>query len=111
MRFSTLKKQWRAVVIALSGLVGSITLILVLVTLVFDFPTAASGVGPVSGGVVALLITNERLTELALTSLIVVPVLVYAFQGVIGMPIATALMKKYGVLFMAEIRRQEVLPA
>ncbi|WP_411842530.1 hypothetical protein [Salinicoccus sp. HZC-1] len=102
MRFKILKKQWRAVVIALSGLAGALTLILSLVTLIFDFPTAASGVGPVSGGVVALLITNERLTELGLTSLIVVPVLVQSFQGVIGMPLAVSFMKKYGRMFMAE---------
>ncbi|MHC0551839.1 hypothetical protein [Salinicoccus sp. CNSTN-B1] len=101
MRFSILKKQWRAVVIALSGLVGALVLILSLVTLVFDFETAASGVGPVSGGVVALLITNETLTNLGLSSLIVVPVLVQSFQGVIGMPLATAFMKRYGRTFMA----------
>ncbi len=59
MRFSILKKQWRAVIIALSGLAGALTLVLVIVTLVFDFTTAASGVGPISGGVVALLITND----------------------------------------------------
>ncbi|GAA3721066.1 hypothetical protein GCM10022378_08960 [Salinicoccus jeotgali] len=101
MRFSVLKKQWRAVVIALSGLVGALVLILGLVTLVFDFETAASGVGPVSGGVVALLITNETLTNLGLSSLIVVPVLVQSFQGVIGMPLATAFMKRYGRTYMA----------
>ncbi|WP_031546188.1 hypothetical protein [Salinicoccus luteus] len=104
MRFSILKKQWRAVIIALSGLAGALTLVLVVVTLVFDFTTAASGVGPISGGVVALLITNETLTNLGLTSLVVVPVLVQAFQGVIGMPLATAFMKRYGQAFMAENR-------
>ncbi|SDL11743.1 amidohydrolase family protein [Lacicoccus qingdaonensis] len=100
MRFDILKSQWKAVVIALSGLIGSLTLVLTLVTLMFDFPTAASGVGPLSGGVLALLITNERLTELGMTSLIVVPVLVYAFQGIVGMPISTFFMKRYGHLFM-----------
>lgn len=107
MRFSILKKQWRAVIIALSGLAGALTLVLVVVTLVFDFTTAASGVGPISGGVVALLITNETLTNLGLTSLVVVPVLVQAFQGVIGMTLATAFMKRYGQAFMAENRRVE----
>src|SRR5699024_1373967 len=100
MRFDILKSQWKAVVIALSGLIGALTLVLTLVTLMFDFTTAASGVGPLSGGVVALLITNEKLTELGMTSLVVVPVLVYAFQGIVGMPIATFFMKKYGHLFM-----------
>lgn len=110
MRFRILKKQWRAVVIALSGLAGALVLILSLVTLIYDFPTAASGIGPVSGGVVALLITNEKLTELGLTSLIVVPVLVQSFQGVIGMPLAAAFMKKYGRRFMAEGKEAGSIP-
>ncbi|WP_017549488.1 hypothetical protein [Salinicoccus carnicancri] len=100
MRFRILKKQWRAVVIALSGLIGALVLILCIVSFVYDFPTAASGIGPVSGGVVALLITNEKLTEIGMTGLIVVPVLVQSFQGVIGMPLAAAFMKKYGRNFM-----------
>ncbi|TVT27806.1 hypothetical protein FO441_08865 [Salinicoccus cyprini] len=100
MRFSILKMQWRAVIIALSGLVGALTLVLTLVTLMFDFTTAASGIGPLSGGVVALLITNETLTNLGMTSLIVVPVLVQAFQGVIGMPLSTFFMKRYGRAYM-----------
>lgn len=100
MRFSILKTQWRAVIIALSGLVGAITLVLTIVTLLFDFATAASGVGPLSGGVVALLITTERLEMLDMSSLVVVPALVYAVQGAIGLPLATFFMKRYGRLFI-----------
>ncbi|HIW12747.1 MAG TPA: hypothetical protein H9891_06245 [Candidatus Salinicoccus stercoripullorum] len=110
MRFRILKKQWRAVIIALSGLAGALVLILGIVTLVYDFPTAASGVGPVSGGVVALLITNEKLTEIGMTGLIVVPVLVQSFQGVIGMPLAAAFMKKYGRRFVAAGKEAGEIP-
>ena len=100
MRFTILKKQWRAVIISLSGLIGALTLVLTIVTMVFGFPTAASGVGPLSGGVVALLITTERLEALGLTSLIVIPVMVQALQGAIGMPLSTFFMKKYGKKFV-----------
>src|SRR5699024_7278260 len=41
MRFRILKKQWRAVIIALSGLAGALVLFLGIVTLVYYFPTAA----------------------------------------------------------------------
>src|SRR5699024_6182933 len=78
MPLSILKKQWRAVIISVSGLIGALALVLLIVPLFFDFETAASGVGPISGGVVALLITTEKLTELGLTALIVVPVLIAA---------------------------------
>src|SRR5699024_9420572 len=46
--------------------------------------------------------TNEKLTEIGMTGLIVVPVLVQSFQGVIGMPLADDFMKKYGRNFMAD---------
>lgn len=95
MPLSVLKKQWRAVIISLSGLIGALVLVLTIVTLVFDFETAASGVGPISGGLVALLITTEKLTELGLTALIVVPVLIAAFQTPIGMGLISLLLKRY----------------
>lgn len=95
MPLSVLKTQWKAVVISLAGLVGATLLIIGIITPLFGFPTAASGLGPVAGGVIALLITNEKLTALGLTSLIVVPSLVQALQGVIGMPLASHFMNQY----------------
>ncbi|TDM05232.1 hypothetical protein [Macrococcus lamae] len=95
MPLSVLKKQWRAVVIALCGLIGAIILVLGIITPLFDFKIAASGIGPIAGGIIALLVTTERLTALGLTSLIVVPALVQALQGVIGMPLASYFMNGY----------------
>lgn len=100
MSLDVLKKQWRAVVIALGGLAGALILVLTIITLIFDFKTAASGIGPISGGVIALLITTERLTELGLTSMIVIPVMIQAFQSPIGMPLATFFMRKYSKYFL-----------
>lgn len=100
MPLHILKSQWKAVVVSLFGIIGSTTLILVIVTLLFDFRTAASGVGPIAGGVVALLITVEKLQELELSYLIVLPAIVQALQGVIGMPLSALLMKKYSVYYL-----------
>ncbi|MDY0396165.1 hypothetical protein RWE15_19675 [Virgibacillus halophilus] len=93
--FSLLKSQYKAVLIALGGVVVSGLLILGLITLFFDYPTAVAGVGPISGGIIALLITSEKLQALGLTSLVVIPALVVAFQGVMGMPLAMNFMRKY----------------
>ena len=101
MPLSILKKQWRAVIISVSGLIGALALVLLIVPLFFDFEIAASGVGPISGGVVALLITTEKLTELGLTALIVVPVLIAAFQTPIGMPLIAFLLKRYASRFVS----------
>lgn len=107
MPLSVLKKQWRAVVISVSGLIGALALVLIIVPLVFDFETAASGVGPISGGVVALLITTEKLTELGLTSLIVVPVLIAAFQTPIGMPLLSIFLKRYAKHYVSTTEATE----
>ena len=100
MPISTLKKQWRAVVISISGVLGALILVLTIVPIVFDFETAASGIGPISGGVVALLITTEKLTEIGLTSIIVIPVLIAAIQTPIGMPLISFFLKRYSNHFV-----------
>lgn len=100
MPLHILKSQWKAVVISVFGIIGSTTLILVFVTLMFDFRTAASGVGPIAGGIVALLITVEKLQDLGLANLIVLPAIVQALQGVIGMPLSAVLMKRYSRYYL-----------
>ncbi|WP_414042365.1 hypothetical protein ACMGE9_08485 [Macrococcus sp. EM39E] len=109
MPISVLKVQWKAVVISLAGLIGATLLILGIITPIYGFPTAASGLGPVAGGVIALLITNEKLTALGLTSLIVVPSLVQALQGVIGMPLASYFMNQYiSKDYVQRLRNEEI---
>ncbi|WP_188456795.1 hypothetical protein [Virgibacillus oceani] len=93
--FSILRSQWKAVVIALGGIIVSGILILTIVPLLFDYETAVAGVGPISGGIIALIITSEKLTEIGLTSLVVIPALIVAFQGVMGMPLALNFMRRY----------------
>lgn len=95
MPLATLKKQWKAVVISIFGIMGSTVAILTIVSLVYDFRIAASGVGPISGGIVALLITIDKLKELHLGYLIVLPALVQGLQGVIGLPLSSIIMKRY----------------
>ncbi|MGI2238525.1 hypothetical protein [Staphylococcus cohnii] len=102
MPLSTLKTQWKAVIISLFGIIGSTTMILIIVSLVYDFRIAASGVGPISGGIVALLITIDKLKELDLSYLIVLPALVQGLQGVIGLPLSSVIMKRYGKHFLQQ---------
>ncbi|WP_175614846.1 hypothetical protein [Piscibacillus halophilus] len=92
---TVLKSQYKAVIIGLSGIIISGILVLSVVTFVFNYETAVAGIGPISGGVVALLITQEKLTEIGLSTIIVVPALIVAFQGVLGMPLALNFMRRY----------------
>ena len=101
--FSLLKTQYKAVIIALGGVLFSGILILLIVPLIFDYPTAVAGVGPISGGIIALLVTTEKLKEIGLTSIVIIPALVVAFQGVAGMPLAMHFMKKYAGVMQRQI--------
>ncbi|WP_199690140.1 MULTISPECIES: hypothetical protein [Clostridia] len=47
---SLLRSQIKAVFIALSGIIMSSAVILIVVSLIFDYATAVAGVGPLSGG-------------------------------------------------------------
>ncbi|QTD40868.1 hypothetical protein [Sporosarcina sp. Te-1] len=101
--FSLLKSQIKAVLISLGGVLISGILILLIIPMIFDYPTAVSGVGPISGGIIALLITTDKLTEIGLSSLVIIPALIVAFQGVLGMPLAATFMRKYAKVIQTEM--------
>lgn len=92
---SQIKEQWKAIAIALAGVVGIVALILGIVSVVYDYTTAVSGTGVVAGGVVAFLLTSAKLTEMGRTDLVVIPALILGIQSLIGMPIANLMLRKY----------------
>lgn len=93
--FKLLKSQVKSVVIALSGIVMAVILVLAVVPLLFDYASAVAGVGPLTGGTIAFVLTVEALRDLDLSSLIVVPALVIASQKLIGMPLASFFLRRH----------------
>ncbi|SDM58082.1 hypothetical protein [Sediminibacillus halophilus] len=108
--FSLLKKQIKAVAISLGGVIVAGVLLLIIVSLIFDYPTAVAGVGPISGGIIALVVTSEKLTEIGLSSLVVIPALIVAFQGVVGMPLSLFFMKKYAATIQKDMDNGVFVP-
>ncbi|EQB36749.1 hypothetical protein M948_17090 [Virgibacillus sp. CM-4] len=107
---SLLKSQVKAILIALGGVIVSGIIILVIVSLVFDYGTAVAGVGPLSGGIIALLITSEELASIGRSSLVVIPALIVAFQGLLGMPLALNFMRKYAVKIQSQLDNGTFVP-
>src|SRR5690625_974818 len=52
-------KQWRSVIIATSGMLVAVLLILAVVAPLFGFETFVAGSGPLAGGIVATSLTTE----------------------------------------------------
>ncbi|WP_082235171.1 hypothetical protein [Halobacillus massiliensis] len=103
---SVIKAQYKAVIITLIGLLISVALMLTLITLFFDYRTAVAGAGPLTGGIIAYIVTAEGLTEAGFTALAAIPVVVFALQNLVGMPLTSILLSKYAVTIRETFDRE-----
>ncbi|GAK07668.1 hypothetical protein [Geomicrobium sp. JCM 19038] len=92
---SVMKKQYQAVIITGIGLLISVVSVLTIVTFLFNYETAVAGTGPITGGIIAYLITAEGLRAAGLTTLVAIPVTIFALQNFIGMPLTSILLSRY----------------
>ena len=89
-------KQWRSVIIAVSGMLVAVLLILAVVAPIFGFETFVAGSGPLAGGIVATSLTTEGLTaQGAASAIIVLPALVLMLQSLPSMPLTNFLLRRY----------------
>jgi len=114
--FKTLKAQYKSVIIAITGIIFATILILAIATPILGYKTAASGIGPLTGGIIAFVITSEKLKAIGMTSIIVIPALILALQSIIGLPLASNFLRKYGLKLrdshnMSDIAANEVAVA
>ncbi|GAB3260868.1 hypothetical protein [Arthrobacter pigmenti] len=92
-----IRGQYKAVLIALIGITFGAGLILLIVSPILGYASAVAGAGPVTGGIIAYIVTAERLTELGLQSLVVIPALILGLQKLTGLPLANVLLRKYAI--------------
>lgn len=97
--FEKIKNQYKAVLIALSGVVVATIFILAVGIPIIGYKEAVSGAGPLTGGIIAFIITSEKLQEMGLVSLITIPALILGVQKIIGMPLASFTLRKYALDF------------
>ena len=89
-------KQWRSVIIAISGMLVAVLLILAVVAPLYGFETFVAGSGPLAGGIVATGLTTEGLTAHgAASSIVVLPALVLMLQSLPSMPLTNFLLRRY----------------
>lgn len=95
----TIRSQWKAVAISLMGIVVGAGLILLLIPPMYDYKAAVAGAGPLTGGVIAFLVTSEGLKEVGLTSLVAISALILSLQSLFGMPLSANLLRRYALKF------------
>ena len=101
--FSQIKGQVKPILIAVTSSLFAVALVLLIVSVIFDYTTAVAGAGPVVGGIVAFLLTSEKLTEIGLGYLAVLPALILSIHKLAGIPIASFFLKKHALSIKASI--------
>ncbi|MBU8908743.1 hypothetical protein [Desertibacillus haloalkaliphilus] len=96
LSLNELKKQWKTILIALSGILGVVAILMTVGTLLFGYQTMIVAVPPLVGGVVSSLIMSEAAGAAGLTTLAVFAIVIYVIQGFAGYPITSVLLKREG---------------
>ncbi|WP_160724987.1 hypothetical protein [Bacillus sp. USDA818B3_A] len=104
-----LKNQWKTVVIALSGILGIIALLLGVGSFIFGFKTIIVAIPPLVGGVVSALIMSEGAKEAGLASLSVFAIVIYVMQGFAGYPLTSVMLKKEGKRLLTQYRNGQLV--
>ncbi|HYK73628.1 MAG TPA: hypothetical protein VEV44_11020 [Pseudoneobacillus sp.] len=103
-----LKKQWKTILIALSGILGIVAILLTVGSVLFGYQTMVVAVPPLVGGVVSALIMSEGAKEAGLVSLSVFAIVIYVMQGFAGYPITSVMLKKEGRRLLKQYRNGEL---
>lgn len=91
------KNQWRAIVVAIFGMLFAVLLIVGVSSFTFGYTKGIAGSGALCGSVVAAVITVDRLKEVGMGALAIIPLAIVAIQEPIGQIVAINILKKYAV--------------
>lgn len=91
-----LLRQWKTIVISLSGIVGIIIVVVIVGYLFFDYNTVIVAIPPLVGGIVSAIIMAGGATKAGLQDLAVFAIIIYVMQGFIGYPLTSIMLKREG---------------
>lgn len=111
MNVRELIAQWKAVCIALLGVLGTLVLTLIVGSLIFDWHTVVAAIPPLTGGLVAALLMTNGLKAAGITTLVALPVSMYVIHSVIGYPLTAVMLKKEGHRLITGLRAGSLKPS
>jgi hypothetical protein len=103
-----LMRQWKTILVSLSGILGIIVLLFGIGTLIFDLETVLVAIPPLVGGLVSALIMSEGAANAGLTSLSVFAIVIYVMQGFAGYPLTSIVLKKEGKRLLSQYRNGQL---
>ncbi|HEY3983862.1 hypothetical protein [Cedecea sp.] len=91
-----LLRQWKTIVISLSGIIGIMAAVWCICAFLFDTNTAIVTTPPLVGGIVSAVIMSKGAAEAGLVDLSVFAILIYVMQGFAGYPLTTLMLQREG---------------
>ncbi|WP_221637606.1 hypothetical protein [Listeria booriae] len=99
-----LKKQWKTVVIGVAAVVGIAAFMFLIGSLFLDQNYVIGAIGAISGGTISVIIVQDAALASGLVMVAVFPVLIAAFQGLIGFPLTSLILRKEATRLKGEYR-------
>lgn len=91
-----LMRQWKTIVISLSGILGIIVFTFIVGITLFDMNTVLVAIPPLVGGIVSSLIMSKGAADAGLIDLSVFAIVIYVMQGFAGYPLTAIMLKREG---------------
>ncbi|MBA3927815.1 hypothetical protein [Listeria rustica] len=99
-----LKKQWKTVVIGVAAVLGIAAFLFLIGSFFLDENFVIAAIGAISGGTISVIIVQESALASGLLLVAVFPVLIAAFQGLIGFPLTSLILRKEANRIKGEYR-------
>ncbi|EUJ31400.1 hypothetical protein [Listeria cornellensis] len=99
-----LKKQWKTVVIGVAAVFGIAAFLFLIGSFFLDENFVIAAIGAISGGTISVIIVQESALASGLLLVAVFPVLIAAFQGLIGFPLTSIILRKEANRIKGEYR-------
>ncbi|WP_086315473.1 hypothetical protein A5821_002958 [Enterococcus sp. 7F3_DIV0205] len=88
------KQQWRTFLIGVAATLGIVAALLLVGPLFESQSYAIAAIGAISGGTISIIMVQDAAIAAGLLSVAVLPVLISAFQGLIGFPLTSLILRK-----------------
>lgn len=104
MSVKKLIDQWRAVLVALFGVCGTILISMTIGAAIFGRTTAVVITPPLTGGILAALLMSQAVAAKGLTALVAMPIAMFVMHSFVGYPITSWCLKREGNRIMKDYR-------
>lgn len=99
-----LRKQWKTVIIGVVAVLGIAISLFIIGPFFKDMNYVIAAIAAISGGTISIVMVQEHVLELGLISVAVLPVLISAFQGLIGFPLTSIILRSEARRLQKEYR-------